>query len=173
MEPDMVSDGPLIPEARRWEISSIDGFFLREVGGCGTEFQAKPWEFCPRTWPASASQALSPEMATSTLGEVLGVAGATEDELYGTTDALLARQKIIEASPLARKHLQDGTLVIYDVSSSYATGEHCDLSRYGHNRDGKKRFPQIVTGLLCASDGCPVAIEVFEGNTTDPFSEPR
>ncbi len=115
----------------------------------------------------SLSRALSPDTATSTLGEVLGVAGATEDELYGAMDALLSRQKSIEAS-LAQKHLQDGTLVLYDVSSSYYTGEHCDLARYGHNRDGKKRFPQIVYGLLCASDGCPVAIEVFEGNTADP-----
>ena len=115
----------------------------------------------------SLSRALSPETATSTLGEVLGVSGATEDELYGAMDALLVRQKAIEAS-LAQTHLQDGTLVLYDVSSSYYTGEHCDLASFGHNRDGKKRFPQIVYGLLCASDGCPVAIEVFEGNTADP-----
>ena len=113
------------------------------------------------------SRALSPETATSTLGEVLGVAGATEDELYEALDALLSRQEKIETA-LAQKHLQDGTLVLYDVSSSYYTGEHCDLARYGHNRDGKKRFPQIVYGLLCTSGGCPVAIEVFEGNTADP-----
>jgi hypothetical protein len=113
------------------------------------------------------SRALSSETATSTLGEVLGVAGATEDELYGAMDALLSRQKSLEKA-LARKHLQDGSLMLYDVSSSYYTGEHCELARYGHNRDGKKRFPQIVYGLLCASDGCPVAIEVFEGNTADP-----
>ena len=115
----------------------------------------------------SLARALSPETATSTLGEVLGVAGATEDELYSAMDALLSRQETIEKA-LGQKHLQDGTLVLYDVSSSYYTGEHCDLARYGHNRDGKKRFPQIVYGLLCASDGCPVAIEVFEGNTADP-----
>ena len=113
------------------------------------------------------ARALSPETATSTLGEVLGVAGATEDELYEALDALLSRQEKIETA-LAQKHLQDGTLVLYDVSSSYYTGEHCDLARYGHNRDGKKRFPQIVYGLLCTSGGCPVAIEVFEGNTADP-----
>ncbi len=113
------------------------------------------------------SRALSSQTATSTLGEVLGVAGATEDELYEAMDALLSRQEKIETA-LAQKHLQDGTLVLYDVSSSYYTGEHCELARYGHNRDGKKRFPQIVYGLLCASDGCPVAIEVFEGNTADP-----
>ena len=111
------------------------------------------------------ARALSPETATSTLGEVLGVAGATEDELYDAMDALLSRQEKIETA-LAQKHLQDGTLVLYDVSSSYYTGEHCDLAKYGH--DGKKRFPQIVYGLLCTSEGCPVAIEVFEGNTADP-----
>ena len=113
------------------------------------------------------SRALSPETATSTLGEVLEIPGATEDELYGAMDALLGRQKTLEKA-LAQKHLQDGTLVLYDVSSSYYTGEHCELVRYGHNRDGKKRFPQIVYGLLCTSEGCPVAIEVFEGNTADP-----
>ena len=113
------------------------------------------------------SRSLSPEMATSTLGEVLDVAGATEDELYDAMDALLSRQGRLEKA-LAQKHLQDGTLVLYDVSSSYYTGEHCELAKYGHNRDGKKRFPQVVYGLLCASDGCPVAIEVFEGNTADP-----
>ena len=113
------------------------------------------------------SRALAPETATSTLGEGLGVEGATEDELCEAMDALLSRQGKIE-KVLAQKHLQDGTLVLYDVSSSYYTGEHCDLARYGHNRDGKKRFPQIVYGLLCASDSCPVAIEVFEGNTADP-----
>ncbi|WP_053765477.1 IS1634 family transposase [Leptospirillum ferriphilum] len=115
----------------------------------------------------SLSRALSPETATSTLGEVLGVSGATEDELYDAMDALVSRQEKIEKA-LAQKHLQDGTLVLYDVSSSYDTGEHCELAKYGHNRDGKKRFPQIVYGLLCASDGCPVAIEVFCGNTADP-----
>ena len=113
------------------------------------------------------SRALAPETATSTLGEGLGVEEATEDELCEAMDALLSRQGKIE-KVLAQKHLQDGTLVLYDVSSSYYTGEHCDLAKYGHNRDGKKRFPQIVYGLLCASDGCPVAIEVFEGNTADP-----
>jgi hypothetical protein len=110
---------------------------------------------------------LRPETSKNTLGEVLGVSDATEDELYDTLDRLLARQDRIEKG-LAKTHLRDGTLVLYDVSSSYYTGTHCDLARYGHNRDGKKRFPQIVYGLLCAPSGCPVAIEVFEGNTADP-----
>lgn len=110
---------------------------------------------------------LREETATTSLGEVLGVSDATEDELYAAMDRLLSRKDRIEAG-LAKAHLRDGTLVLYDVSGSYYTGTHCELAKYGHNRDGKKRFPQIVYGLLCAPDGCPVAIEVFEGNTADP-----
>ena len=77
------------------------------------------------------------------------------------------RQPAIEKA-LARKHLHDGTLVLYDVSSSYVEGRCCELARLGYNRDGKKGKLQIVYGLLCAADGCPVAIEVFEGDTGDP-----
>ena len=113
------------------------------------------------------SRDLREETATTSLGAVLGVSDATEDELYAAMDRLLARKDRIETA-LANKHLPDGTLVLYDVSSSDYTGTHCDLAKYGHNRDGKKRFPQIVDGLLCAPDGCPVAIEVFEGNAADP-----
>ena len=69
---------------------------------------------------------------------------------------------------LARKHLKGGCLVLYDVSSSYVEGRCCELARFGYNRDRKKGKLQIVYGLLCAADGCPVAIEVFEGNTGDP-----
>ena len=110
---------------------------------------------------------LREETARNTLGEVLGVSDATEDELYAAMDRLLAQKDRIEAG-LAKAHLREGTLVLYDVSGSYYTGTHCELAKYGHNRDGKKRFPQIVYGLLCAPSGCPVAIEVFEGNTADP-----
>ena len=110
---------------------------------------------------------LREETATTSLGEVLGVSDATEDELYAAMDRLLDRKDRIEKG-LAKAHLRDGTLVLYDVSGSYYTGTHCTLAKYGHNRDGKKRFPQIVYGLLCSPDGCPVAIEVFEGNTADP-----
>jgi len=110
---------------------------------------------------------LREETATTSLGEVLGVSDATEDELYAAMDRLLAQKDRIEKG-LAKAHLREGTLVLYDVSGSYYTGTHCELAKYGHNRDGKKRFPQIVYGLLCAPDGCPVAIEVFEGNTADP-----
>jgi hypothetical protein len=80
---------------------------------------------------------------------------------------LRERQSAIEAS-LAKRHLSGGTLVLYDVSSSYVEGRCCPLAKRGYNRDGKKGKAQIVYGLLCAADGCPVAIEVFDGNTGDP-----
>ena len=82
-------------------------------------------------------------------------------------DWLLERQQRIEKK-LADKHLKEGTLVLYDVTSSYYTGRRSQLVQFGHNRDGKNGCPQIVYGLLCSPDGCPVAIEVFEGNTADP-----
>ena len=115
----------------------------------------------------ATARGLSPETAFSTLGEVLGVESADEDDLYEAMDWLSARQKRIETK-LAKKHLEDGSLVLYDVTSSYYTGSHCPLARYGHSRDRKKGFPQILYGLLCNSEGCPVAVEVFEGNTGDP-----
>jgi len=90
-----------------------------------------------------------------------------EDELYTALDWLLERQPQIEAA-LARRHLKNGTLVLYDVSSSYFEGRCCPLAQFGFNRDGKRGKLQIVYGLLCAPDGCPVAIEVFEGSTGDP-----
>ena len=80
---------------------------------------------------------------------------------------MLARQPAVETA-LARRSLRGGTLVLYDVSSSYLEGRHCALARRGYNRDGKKGKLQIVYGLLCAADGCPVAIEVFDGDTADP-----
>ena len=88
-------------------------------------------------------------------------------ELYGALDWLLQRQPAIEKS-LARKHLADGVLVLYDVTSSYLEGRCCPLAKLGYNRDGKKGKLQIVYGLLCAADGCPVALEVFDGDTADP-----
>lgn len=104
---------------------------------------------------------------TNTLAESLQLGSLDEDDLYEAMDWLVQRQGKIEQK-LAQRHLQDGTLVLYDLSSSYYTGSHCPLAKYGHNRDGKKGFPQIVYGLLCNKEGCPVAIEVFEGNTADP-----
>ena len=120
--------------------------------------------------PASklaTARMLDPLTASSSLGDVLGLGPVDEDELYVALDWLGERQEAIEKA-LARKHLHDGTLVLYDVSSSYVEGRCCELARLGYNRDGKKGKLQIVYGLLCAADGCPVAIEVFEGDTGDP-----
>jgi hypothetical protein len=115
----------------------------------------------------AAARALSPATATSSLGEVLELGDVDEDELYTALDWLLARQPAIEAA-LAKRHLTNGTLVLYDVSSSYMEGRCCPLAQRGYSRDGRKGTLQIVYGLLCAPDGCPVAIEVFEGSTGDP-----
>jgi hypothetical protein len=120
--------------------------------------------------PASklaTARMLDPATAASSLGDILGLGAVDEDELYAAIDWLGERQPAIEKA-LARKHLRDGTLVLYDVSSSYLEGRCCELAKLGYNRDGKKGKLQIVYGLLCAPDGCPVAIEVFEGNTADP-----
>jgi transposase len=121
---------------------------------------------CPASKLATR-KGLNPMTATSSLGQVLGLGEVADDELYQALDWLLARQPAIETA-LAKQHLKDGTLVLYDVSSSYVEGRCCPLAKYGHNRDGKKGKLQIVYGLLCAPDGCPVAVEVFTGNTADP-----
>jgi hypothetical protein len=115
----------------------------------------------------AAARALAPATATSSLGAVLGIGELDEDELYTALDWVHERQPAIETA-LAKRHLQNGTLVLYDVSSSYLEGRRCPLALRGYNRDGKRGKLQIVYGLLCAPDGCPVAIEVFEGNTGDP-----
>ena len=115
----------------------------------------------------AAARALSPDTAASSLGAELGLGPVDEEELYGALDWLAVRQAAIETA-LARRHLSGGTLVLYDVTSSYMEGRCCPLAQFGYNRDGKKGKLQIVYGLLCAPDGCPVAIEVFEGSTGDP-----
>jgi transposase len=115
----------------------------------------------------AAARTLSPATTSSSLGEALGLGDVDDGELYAALDWLLARQAAIEAA-LAKRHLQNGTLVLYDVSSSYMEGRCCPLAKRGYSRDGKKGSLQIVYGLLYAPDGCPVAIEVFDGNTGDP-----
>lgn len=115
----------------------------------------------------SSLHGLSEETARSTLGEELGLGEVTAKEVYESLDWLLKRQSRIEKK-LAKEHLCDGTLVLYDVSSSYYTGRTSNLVKRGYSRDGRKSFPQIVYGLLCNRDGCPIAIEVFSGNTADP-----
>ena len=110
---------------------------------------------------------LDPETATSTLGEVLEVEGVTADQLYAAMDWLWKRKERIEAK-LAERHLGEGTLLLYDVTSTYFEGRSCPLAKLGHNRDDKKDKLQIVVGLLCAEGGCPVGVEVYPGNTADP-----
>jgi Transposase DDE domain len=122
--------------------------------------------------PASklaTARGLSPATAASSLGEMLGLGEVDEDDLYTALDWLLERQPAIERV-LAKRHLSSGTLVLYDVSSSYMEGHCCPLAKRGYSRDGRRGTLQIVYGLLCAPDGCPIAIEVFEGNTADPMT---
>jgi len=120
--------------------------------------------------PASklaTARTLSADTATSSLGNMLGLGRVTGHDMLDMLDWLRSRQHWIEQS-LANRHLNGGTLILYDVSSSYVEGRKCPLAAFGHNRDGKKGRMQVTYGLLCAPDGCPVAIEVFKGNTGDP-----
>lgn len=103
----------------------------------------------------------------TTLAEELGVGEASEDELYEAMDWLLERQGRIEKK-LAARHLREGGLVLYDVSSSYYEGQHCPLAQYGHDRDGQKGLPIIVYGLMTDGEGRPIAVDVYAGNTGDP-----
>ena len=112
-------------------------------------------------------RALQPETASTSLGQTFELEDVAEREVYAALDWLLAQQSRIETA-LAKKHLEGGALVLYDVSSSYLEGRCCELAQRGYSRDHRPDRPQIVYGLLCATDGAPVAIEVFEGNTADP-----
>jgi Transposase DDE domain len=115
----------------------------------------------------ATARGLRAETASNSLGEVLGVGGCDEDDLYAAMDWALARKDDIETK-LAARHLCDGTLVLYDVSSAAFEGHTCPLGKIGHARDGVKGRLQIVYGLLATTVGIPVAIEVFDGNTADP-----
>ena len=125
-------------------------------------------------------RALEPETAASSLAKACELENVAEREVYAALDWLLDQQLRIETA-LAKKHLRSkclsdfdrqnqtgGALVLYDVSSSYLEGRCCALAQHGYSRDHRPDRPQIVYGLLCAADGTPVAIEVFEGNTSDP-----
>jgi len=103
----------------------------------------------------------------STLGELLGVESADENELYRAMDWLVERQGGIEKR-LARRHLSEETLVLYDVTSTYFEGRCCPLARLGNSRDGKNDRLQVEFGILSNAEGCPVSVEVFEGNVGDP-----
>jgi transposase len=115
--------------------------------------------------------AMTRAFSQSTLAAELGIEGAAEDELYAAMDWLLERQRRIE-DRLARRHLEEGTLVLYDVSSSYFEGRSCPLAKLGYSRDGKRGTPQIVYGLLTDKRGCPLAVEVFEGSLHDDKTLP-
>ena len=115
----------------------------------------------------SLARGLSEATARDSLAATLGLDALDEDGLYAAMDRLVERQESIERT-LARKHLGEGSLVLYDLTSVYLEGRCCPLARHGHSRDGKKGKLQIEFGLLCNAEGCPVAVEVFAGNTADP-----
>jgi len=108
---------------------------------------------------------------TSTLAEEMSVEATQVDELYEALDWLLARKERIEAK-LAQRHLREGALALYDVSSSFYTGRTCSLARMGYERDGRRGFPLIVYGLLTDDEGCPVGVDIYPGNTGDPTTVP-
>ena len=110
---------------------------------------------------------LQDDTASTSLGRVLGVGQCSADELYRALDWLHDAQPAIERR-LARQHLAGATLVLYDLTSTWLTGRCCELAARGHSRDGKRDDPQIVFGLVCSPQGCPIAVEVFKGNTADP-----
>src|SRR5438094_3247125 len=117
----------------------------------------------------ATARMLDPATASHSLGEVLGLGKVAAKEVYAALDWLGAEQPFIEAK-LARRHLKDGALLLYDVTSSYLEGRCCELAQYGYSRDHRGDRPQIVVGLMCPAEGCPVAVEVFEGNTADPLT---
>ena len=115
----------------------------------------------------ATARGLAAAGARDTLAETLGVKEGDEDDLYAAMDWLLTRQDRIERT-LAERHLKDGALVLYDLTSVYLEGQACPLARRGYSREGKRGTLQIEFGLLCDGEGCPVAVEVFEGDTADP-----
>ncbi len=115
----------------------------------------------------ATARGLAEATARDSLAETLGLQDCGEDDLYAAMDWLLERQNAIERR-LAKRHLEDGALVLYDLTSVWLEGRHCPLARRGYSRDGKKGKLRIEFGLLCDAGGCPVAAEVFDGNTADP-----
>ena len=115
----------------------------------------------------ATARGLAADTARDSLAEILGIDDADENDLYAAMDWLLDRQAAVETR-LAKRHLADGALVLYDLSSTDFEGRCCPLAKRGYSRDGKRGKLQIVFGLLCDRHGCPVAVEVFDGNTADP-----
>jgi hypothetical protein len=126
---------------------------------------------CQRVIAPASKLATARSLGQSTLADELSLGGVDEDELYAALDWLLARQEKIEAR-LARRHLKDGELVLYDVSSSYFEGRSCPLAKLGYSRDGRRGTPQIIYGLLCDRRGRPISVEVFDGNLHDDATLP-
>ena len=117
----------------------------------------------------ATARMLDPATASHSLGEMLGLGNVSAREVYATLDWLGSEQRFIETI-LARRHLKNGALLLDDVTSTYLEGRCCELAQYGYSRDHRRDRAQLVIGLLCAADGCPVAVEVFEGNTADPMT---
>ena len=114
----------------------------------------------------SMTRMLRQETESSSLRRVLGIGDLNENDLYRAMDWLVPRQDSIEKK-LAQRHLEAGMLVLYDITSVYVEGTKCELARYGHNRDGKEGRTQIVVALVCTAEGCPVSVQVYEGNRSD------
>src|SRR6267142_338218 len=117
----------------------------------------------------ATARMLDPATASHSLGEMLGLGRVAAKEVYAALDWLGREQPFIEAR-LARRHLNNGALLLYDVTSAYLEGRCCELAQYGYSRDHRGDRPQIVIGLMCTAEGCPVAVQVFEGNTADPLT---
>lgn len=154
---------------------------LGSARGCGAAvwFASAPKQMQPLLLAMLVARVIEPasklathrllhdDTASSSLGRVLGVGQCSAIELYRALDWLHDAQSAIERR-LARQHLVGSTLVLYDLTSTWLTGRCCELAARGHSRDGKRDDPQIVFGLICTAAGCPVAVEVFAGNTGDP-----
>ena len=147
--------------------------------GASNWFGSAPQELQPVLLAMLVARVISPasklathrlvhdDTANTSLGRVLGVGQCDADDLYRALDWLHEAQPAIERR-LARQHLVGATLVLYDLTSTWLTGRCCELAARGHSRDGKRDDPQIVFGLVCTAQGCPIAVEVFKGNTADP-----
>src|SRR6201987_22837 len=117
----------------------------------------------------ATARMLDPATAIHSLGEMLGLGKVAAKEVYAALDWLGRGQPFIGAQP-ARRPPKDGALLLYDVTSTHLEGRCCELAQHGYSRDHRGDRPQIVIGLMCAADGCPVAVEGFEGNTADPLT---
>ena len=126
---------------------------------------------CQLVIAAASKLSMTRRFSQTTLGEELLVGEVTEVELLSAMDWLLSRQERIERT-LARRHLEPGSFVLYDLSSSYFEGRCCELAALGHNRDGKNGKPQVNWGLICSPEGRPVAVQVHPGNTEDSTTLP-